>query len=205
MAGSFVFSSCATIVGGSKYNAHVDVLNRPKAKIYYNGEEKGSGYASFKVKRKEANMVSLTIKEEGQQDQIINYTSRTFRGGALVGTLLMWTGIIQGIPIPWGLAVDLATGALWKPNIHERGIIKEDYKNFRYIIHTPSSSTIANLENENVMEDVLYLINGSIVRGKIVEYGADYQVKIQIKGGSILVYREEEIEKITKEYINSKF
>lgn len=47
--------------------------------------------------------------------------------------------------------------------------------------------------------------NGSIVRGKIVEFGTNYQVKIHIKGGSILVYREDEIEKITKEYTDSKF
>jgi len=39
------------------------------------------------------------------------------KGGTFVGTILGWTGLVNGIPIPWGLGVDLATGALWKPNV----------------------------------------------------------------------------------------
>ncbi|CAN5473088.1 hypothetical protein BH23BAC1_BH23BAC1_20710 [soil metagenome] len=68
----------------------------------------------------DANKFSLLLKEDGWQEQIINYTSRTFRGGAFVGTLITWTGLIGGVPIPWGVFVDFTTGALYKPNIFEK-------------------------------------------------------------------------------------
>jgi hypothetical protein len=50
-------------------------------------------------------------------------------------------------------------------------------------------------------EDVLYLKNGSILRGKIVELDAD-TVKIEIIGGSMFVYPVTEARGITKEKPN---
>lgn len=49
------------------------------------------------------------------------------------------------------------------------------------------------------MQDVIYLKNGSIIRGTIVEQIPSVSVKIQTKDGNVFVFKMEEIEKITKE------
>lgn len=45
-------SSCATIVGGSQYNAYVKVDGKPTAKIYYNGALLGTGGWQYKNSKK---------------------------------------------------------------------------------------------------------------------------------------------------------
>jgi len=129
-----VVSSCATIIGGSKYYAEVQVPNHPNAKIEYKGRQEGIGEASFKARRKEANQFSVTIKEEGCETQTADFTERKFRGWAFAGTVIGWTGLYGGIPLPWGVATDLATGALWKPDVNEKGVRKEDFNHFTYTI-----------------------------------------------------------------------
>jgi hypothetical protein len=132
----FLMTSCATIIGGSRYNAHITVKDRTNATITYKNGLVGKGTASIKVPRREANQFYLEIKEEGCKTQIDSFTTRSFRGWALVGTLIGWTGVTTtGIPLPWGLGVDLATGALWKPNVSEKGITKLDLKNYNYLIN----------------------------------------------------------------------
>jgi hypothetical protein len=49
------------------------------------------------------------------------------------------------------------------------------------------------------VEDVLYLRNGSIIRGKIIEQVVGDYVKIEIMGGSVFVFDESEIDQITVE------
>lgn len=51
------------------------------------------------------------------------------------------------------------------------------------------------------MEDVLYLKNGSVIRGMIIEQTPNVSVKIKTKDGSVFAYRYEEIEKFVKEEI----
>ncbi|MDX2282825.1 MAG: hypothetical protein NW241_01625 [Bacteroidia bacterium] len=53
-------------------------------------------------------------------------------------------------------------------------------------------------ENE-VLEDVVYLRSGSVVRGRIVSYVQDQYVKIEILGGSVFVYPMSEVERMTRE------
>lgn len=48
-------------------------------------------------------------------------------------------------------------------------------------------------------DDVVYLKNGSVIRGSIVELVPDGNITIEIMGGSTLVYPMAEVEKITKE------
>lgn len=48
-------------------------------------------------------------------------------------------------------------------------------------------------------EDAVYLKNGSIVRGIIIEQIPNQSIKIQTRDRNIFVYKMEEIEKITKE------
>lgn len=47
--------------------------------------------------------------------------------------------------------------------------------------------------------DVVYIKNGSIIRGIIIEQIPNVQIKIQTKDGSIFVYKMDEIERMTKE------
>jgi len=194
---SAVLSSCATICGGSKYNAQVLVPNRSSAQIVYQGEVMGTGSAFIMMNRKDANKFSFTVREKGCEPQTYNYTSRAFRGWAFVGTLLSWTGYVAGIYIPWGLGVDLATGALWKPNVAEKGIVKINSKNFKYVV-SYSGCTVKN-EDPPVADakvDVVYLKNGSIIKGTLMEPDSVSQIKIQMKDGSIFVFKLEEVLKV---------
>jgi hypothetical protein len=50
-------------------------------------------------------------------------------------------------------------------------------------------------------EDVVYLKNGSIIRGTIIEQVLNESLKIRTKDGSVFVYNTDEISKITKEEI----
>jgi len=48
-------------------------------------------------------------------------------------------------------------------------------------------------------QDVVYLKNGSIIRGFIIEQVPNESINIETSGGNIFVYQMEEIEKLTKE------
>ena len=49
------------------------------------------------------------------------------------------------------------------------------------------------------MQDVIYLKNGSIIRGIIVEQIPNESIKIETRDGNLFVYKPEEVSKITKE------
>ena len=124
-----IFTSCATIVGGNKYWAHVEVPNHPNANIKYNNEVKGKGSATFKVKRTQAKMLSILVKDEGCDEQTFNFTKNAIRGWSFTYYII--------VPFPLSLlpaVVDLANGAFVKPNVKEIGVSKIDYKNFQYTI-----------------------------------------------------------------------
>lgn len=57
-----------------------------------------------------------------------------------------------------------------------------------------------NAQSEN-MEDVVYLKNGSIIRGIIVEQIPNESLKVKTKDGSVFVYKMTEVDKLTKEQI----
>lgn len=48
-------------------------------------------------------------------------------------------------------------------------------------------------------QDAVYLNNGSMIKGKIIEQVPNEQIKIKTRDGSIFVYKFSEVEKITKE------
>lgn len=50
--------------------------------------------------------------------------------------------------------------------------------------------------------DVVYLKNGGKIRGKIIETDLKTSVKIEMKDGSIFVFKLEEIEKVGSEEID---
>lgn len=125
-------ASCATIVGGSNYNAHVYVVDHPKASVHYKNSDKGYGSVSFPVPRKEAADFSFTVQEKGCEEQVFAYTQKKFRGWAFTGSLLFFTGNIGTVPFPTGLIVDGITGAWWKPDKKERGVEKVNLNNYSY-------------------------------------------------------------------------
>ncbi|OGU39651.1 MAG: hypothetical protein A2X61_09820 [Ignavibacteria bacterium GWB2_35_12] len=53
--------------------------------------------------------------------------------------------------------------------------------------------------NAQELQEVVYLKNGSIIRGTIIEQVPGKSLKIQTADGSVFVYQMEEVEKITKE------
>ncbi len=54
-------------------------------------------------------------------------------------------------------------------------------------------------EDTGVLQEVVYLKNGSIIRGTIMEQVPGVSLKIQTADGSVFVYSMDEVEKITKE------
>ena len=52
--------------------------------------------------------------------------------------------------------------------------------------------------------DIVYLKNGSIIRGKIIEQIPNQSIKIKTRDGSIFVYKMDEITKITKETVEDE-
>ena len=157
---------------------------------------------TFKVKRKDANKLSITVKEDGGQEQVFEYKSREFREWAFAGTVLSWTGFIGAVPVPWGIIMDLSTGSLWKPDVNEKGIIKEDYKNFNYHLELTNPTKAIQNNNENITyEDFVYAKDGTIITGVIIEQIPNVQLKIQSKDKSITTLKFEEIQKITREQV----
>ena len=59
----------------------------------------------------------------------------------------------------------------------------------------------SNLYAQEKMEDVVYLKNGSIIRGTIVEQIFNVSIRIKTKDGSVYVYKADEVEKVTKELL----
>lgn len=59
------------------------------------------------------------------------------------------------------------------------------------VVHTTS--------NAQTTVDVVYLKNGSVIRGMIIEQVPNASLKIQTKDGSVFVYAIAEVERITKE------
>lgn len=53
----------------------------------------------------------------------------------------------------------------------------------------------------NNFEDVVYLKNGSIIHGIIIEHVPNQTLKIQTKAGNIFVYNISDVEKMTKEQV----
>lgn len=133
-------TSCATIIGGTRYNAKVLVPNHPNASISYNGEFKGTGEATFSIPRRQANKVSITVQDEGCEPYTKTFTKRSVRAWPLVADLTLLSGYlaVNGeviIPyLPTGAIVDWAAGGWWKPSIKEEGVSQESYKNFNYVI-----------------------------------------------------------------------
>ena len=48
-------------------------------------------------------------------------------------------------------------------------------------------------------QEIVYLKNGSVIRGTVIEQVPNKSIKVQTADGSIFVYQMNEVEKMTKE------
>lgn len=70
-----------------------------------------------------------------------------------------------------------------------------------FLLFMLSSATFVCAQS---LQDVVYLKNGSIVRCSIIEQVPGQTIKVQTSDGSVFVYQESEVEKITKEQVAEK-
>ena len=146
---SSVFTSCATIFGGSSYYGHVIVKDHPKAKISYNSQTRTNGFARFKIKRAKANRVAFVVSEDSCETQTFRFKKRKLRWGALVTSTvgsvfinafyiripLDDTTTLSLPPIPGFALFDIVTGAAWKPYQKEKGITKINFRQYQYTVN----------------------------------------------------------------------
>ncbi|MBL4709941.1 MAG: SHOCT domain-containing protein [Flavobacteriales bacterium] len=168
----YLFSSCATIVGGSKYTAYVQVTNDPKANIRFNGLNIGQGSATIDIFRKDAARTSFEISKEGCPTQTFKFEKRIFRGWSLVGSFLL-APVISGVPIPIWNVVDFATGAYYKPDKGDPRIIKNNYKNYYYNLSydcdSPEDYSDSSKEVQNTKEGKLIELKELFDKGMITK------------------------------------
>ena len=224
VASCFLFSSCATIFGGRKYNAIIKT-NRPNATIIVNNQFAGKGHGVVAVPRKDANKLNILLKEKGCNDTVFRFKSRKVRGFALAGAIAPWgylfattisnnssVSVYEMNPSTFSLIttylfiysvvpsiVDFANfSTMYKPDIKEAGVYKINYKNYEYRLQ---STCITNepLSEKTVLNGTVYLKNGSIIKGQIVEKVPNKSIKLKTIDGSVLVFSFEDIEKYTQE------
>jgi len=61
--------------------------------------------------------------------------------------------------------------------------------------------SVPSVSAQEPMQEVVYLKNGSIIRGQVIEQIPNVSIKIQTRDGNIFVYKMEEVLKIVKEPI----
>lgn len=62
----------------------------------------------------------------------------------------------------------------------------------------------SNLSAQKMEQDAVHLKNGSIIRGQVIEHEKEGKIKIEILGGSVLVYQSSEVVKMEKEIVNRR-
>ncbi len=99
-----LLQSCALVLSGRKDKVKVAAGNPNNAKVYYNGEQVGTGSCTVKVNKKSIDNAVIEVKADGYDTQTFRF-SRKLKVGAVVLDCL--TGFIWLIP-------DFATGAIYK-------------------------------------------------------------------------------------------
>lgn len=122
-----LLNSCGVMFGGSKYNGTITVKDRPNAEIYVSGKKLGNGTATSLFPRNQ-NLV-VEVREPGCETKTQTF-AKAFRTGNFILSVLSW-GLI-------GLAVDLGTGASYKPDHKSNpGVKKESDKDFTFTVDGP--------------------------------------------------------------------
>jgi hypothetical protein len=121
---SVLLSSCGVMFGGSRYNSNIEVKDHPNADIYANGEKIGTGEVSTSFKRNQP--LKIEVKQDKCEPKIQNFDNR-FRTGNFILSAVSW-GLL-------GIAVDLGTGASYKPDHkNDPSIEKLSDKDFKFTV-----------------------------------------------------------------------
>ena len=119
---SFLFNSCGVMFGGSKYNGTIKVKDKPIAEIFVNGQKLGNGQATSLFSRNQPLVVE--VKQEGCPSKTQTF-DKSFRTGNFILSALSF-GLV-------GIAVDLGTGASYKPAHNSNSAIKKlSDKNYEF-------------------------------------------------------------------------
>lgn len=105
MAAMTLLNSCGVIFGGSKYQGLIVAKDRPEATIYVNDEKIGVGQVTGLYKRNRT--LKVELKEEGYESVVKNFDNRFRTGNFILSVVTLWVV---------GIAVDLGTGAAYKPD-----------------------------------------------------------------------------------------
>jgi len=125
------------------------------------------------------------IKNESRELKINNDIRSNDDGGSLALRILGW--FIWTIGILTIIFVSILGGLI----IAALGCL--------FILLGKKKKGGVNNDNKSEMQDVVYLKNGSIIKGMIIEQIPGVSIKIQTKDGSVFVYNIDEISKMTKE------
>lgn len=124
---SITLNSCGVMFGGSRYNGTIIAKDHPDAEIYVNGEKAGVGTVTGTYYRNRP--LEVKIKDEGCEDYTKKY-EKVFRGGNFALSVITW-GLL-------GIAVDLGTGAAYKPDHrNEKSITKQNDKDYTFTVEHP--------------------------------------------------------------------
>lgn len=138
-----------------------------------------------KIRRKTDNQNELAAKTN-KHEQLEN-SGNSGSGTRVFGTLLIIMGVVFIIFVSIILGfILMALGLLL------RAVAGPKHKPTP-VVETPTQ------EKKVEFVDVVYLKNGSIIRGLIMEQIPNESLKIQTSDGSLFVYKMEEVVKITKE------
>ena len=77
-------------------------------------------------------------------------------------------------------------------------------RKIKYVFAIIFIITLNNVIAQDNYEDFVYLKNGSVIHGLIIEQIPNQLIKIQTRDGNIFVYKIDEIEKMTREQNNAK-
>ncbi|MCF6130611.1 hypothetical protein L1S35_13080 [Flavobacterium sp. AS60] len=121
-----LLNSCGVMFGGSKYNGTIIAKDHPNAEIYVNGKKLGNGTATSLFPRNQA--LTVELREPGCETKTQTF-AKAFRTGNFILSVLSW-GLI-------GLAVDLGTGASYKPDHKNPAVKKVSTKDFTFTVDAP--------------------------------------------------------------------
>lgn len=161
----------------SKLVRHVDTLVKKRAMPDYS-----YNFVSEKIVSKAKSQVDRGVEEKN----IYNFTQQESMNqqSANLLTIIGWVSIVLGLIVL--LLISIIIGLF----MMLLGLI--------LIISVPKSNR--NKDKFDIKyQDVVYLKNGSIIRGVVIEQVPNVSLKIQTVDGNVFVFKMDEVLKITKE------
>ncbi|MBK9628897.1 MAG: hypothetical protein IPO56_14710 [Flavobacteriales bacterium] len=124
----------------------------------------------------------------GPDDEYVDSQNATLR---IMGIVLIIIGFILLLLVSWLIGLILLLGGIAM-------VVAGGNHKAAARAPAPAQKPAAE-ESKAEWQDVVYLKNGSVIRGMIVEQVPNVSMKIMTADGSIFVYEMEQVSKITKE------